>query len=131
MGRSEQLWITVLVGVTSVLHGCEAEGTWHRCSVRPPGVPTRGSGSTLECLCRPGYICNYGTEPRDANLGLPDAPLVPDAPVDDAGFADVGPIDDAALDALTADVLVQDDAPIDALVTDDAAMDALITEDAP
>lgn len=128
MGRSEQLWITVLVGATAVIHGCEAdEGTWHRCSVGPPGTPTRGSGSTLECLCPPGYICNYGTEPRDADRGLPDAPVVPDATVDDAGFSDAGPIDHTAIDALVAS-----DAPMnDAAVDDDAAVDAPITDDAP
>ncbi len=82
------------------------EGRWMRCCVGDlaiPGIQSRGSGDSLECLCPAGATCNYGQ-----CYWFDSGPPVP---AGDSGFADAGPIDDAAIDALLTD---------DAASTDDA-----------
>lgn len=83
-------------------------GSWQRCcsfSTFGGHVQTRGSGSSMECFCEPGWTCNYALTCHDAALPI-DAGIATSAdvgPSDDTGFADAAPLDDAAIDALVVD----------------------------
>ena len=86
---------------------------WSRCcqaDLALPGVMSRGSGTSLQCLCPAGAICNFAlcfrVDAANQDAGLDVGAL------DDAGFGEAGPMDDAALDALVVD---------DALVLEDVA----------
>ncbi len=76
------------------------EGTWSRCCpgahLGIPGGLARGSGDSLECFCPAAIACNYGWGSCFMDAGSTPA-------LDDTGFADAGPIDDAAIDALITD----------------------------
>ncbi len=123
MQRQQRLWIPVLA---SGLGACSmqqreqpdasmstppdtrvpdtgGEGTWGPCCpgdhASIPGGMARGSGTSLECFCPDGITCNYGMGACFRDAGTDSSTPV----MDDSGFADAGPIDDAAVDALVAD----------------------------
>lgn len=83
-------------------------GSWQRCcsfSTFGGPVQTRGSGDSMECFCEPGWTCNYVQSCHDAALSMDTgtASGADAGPNDDTGFADAGPIEDAAIDALIID----------------------------
>ncbi|MBN8613376.1 MAG: hypothetical protein J0L92_22475 [Deltaproteobacteria bacterium] len=122
-----RVWISIVASTATVMSACDgSEGTWHRCSGVPPSTRSRGSGDSLECLCEPGWVCNYN-QVLDARWPTPDEGVLDAAVLEDAGFSEAGPIDDAAIDALSA----IDVGPADAAGSmDDASLDALVTDDA-
>lgn len=92
--------------------GAGSDGTWQRCcpgDLAIPGIQSRGSGDSLQCFCPAGVVCNYG------QCFWFDAGMDAGAS-EDTGFADAGPIEDAAIDAL---VITDDSGPMD-----DASIDA-------
>lgn len=101
---------------------------WVRCCgvESSPWVETRGAGDWLECLCPGGSTCNW-EQTCWQDWDWEDA-----APMNDAGFAEAGAMEDPAIDAL---VIADDsgpssDATTDAVVSmDDAAIDALLIAD--
>ncbi len=98
---------------------------WVRCCGlgSSPWVQTRGTGNSLECLCPAGSTCNWEQTCWERDVWPPEGV---DAARNEAGFADAGPMDDAALDAL-----ITDDAALDGSSADDAAIDPLAADGAP
>lgn len=96
---------------------------WTRCCPADgnlPGVMTRGSGDSLQCLCPVGEICNFGLCFRTDAAQVMDASVMEAGATEEAGFADAGPMDDAALDALITDAFDAIDGA--SVITDDASL---------
>lgn len=122
------VWVSVVASTAAVTHGCSGpEGTWHACSSAAPGTQTRRFGTQMQCLCEPGWICNYNSPP--------DAPW-PDASIDAAWPDDAGPAEAGSAEAGFAAADAMEDAAIDAFVivddagpANDAAIDAVVSAD--
>jgi hypothetical protein len=130
---SRWMWVSAL-GVSAcanVEHRTDASSSpdavrvndWTRCCPADgnlPGVMTRGSGDSLQCLCPVGEICNFGLCFRTDAAQVMEAGVMEAGATEDAGFADAGPMDDAALDALITDAGDAIDGA--SVITDDASL---------
>lgn len=115
------VWISVVAGAASAC--ASEEGEWQRCCSVPPSPSlgmTRGTGAGMQCFCPAGWACNYVQSCWDGSVASADAVTfdpASDAGVrgeeagmldgassaGDTGFVEAGPLDDAAVDALSMD----------------------------